>query len=105
MAIQRVLCGYSQQCYSDDLIKTDEQRNIVYLYYGIHHSPKIHHIPFLKEWTIDTQNMNDSLSTTLSERSQTQDYMWLYLYEELEKSKADWLAGACGREMDCKELS
>lgn len=67
-------------------------------------APKYITFLFLKEWTIDTQNMNDSLSTTSSERSQTQDYVWLHLYEELEKSKADWLAGACGREMDCKEL-
>ncbi|CAI9165184.1 unnamed protein product [Rangifer tarandus platyrhynchus] len=47
MAIQRVLCSCSQR-YSDDWIQTDEWINTVYLYYGIHHSPKIHHIPFLK---------------------------------------------------------
>lgn len=41
----------------------------------------------------------------ISERSQTQDYMWLYLYEELEKSKGRLIGWSLWKEMDCKKLS
>lgn len=56
-----------------------------------------------KEWTTDTQNINDSQHYAKWKKADTQIYMPFHLgIAFLEKSRADWLAGAPGREQTTK---